>query len=252
MLLTADIGNTNIHLGLFDLEGKRLVNHFTVSASDTHLKNLPVGPSVLREASGCILASVNPKAENVFCNWLNPRWNGKLLRVPTDVPVRIPILAENPDRIGVDRLLNAVAAFERTATATIVIDVGTAVTIDAISKKGEFMGGIIAPGLESLKEALHLRTAFLPKVSVQRPLRILGKDTNEAVKSGLYWGMVGLIEKITKKLLEEQADASSVLATGGDAELLANEIQIIDEIVPHLTLEGILTAYCRHLDNKDA
>lgn len=228
-----------------------MINHFRVSASDTHLKDLSVDPSILQEASDCVLASVNPRAENAFCNWLHPRWKGRLLRVPVDVPVSIPILARNPDKIGTDRLLNALAAFQRTATATIVIDAGTAVTIDAVSEKGEFIGGVIAPGLETLKEALHLRTAFLPRVSVQRPRRVLGKDTNEAIKSGLYWGMVGLVEKITKKLLEEQVNTPTVLATGGDAELLANEIQIIDEIVPHLTLEGILTAYCRHFNSKD-
>ena len=215
------------------------------------MKDLSVDPSILQEASDCVLASVNPRAENAFCNWLHPRWKGRLLRVPVDVPVSIPILARNPDKIGTDRLLNALAAFQRTATATIVIDAGTAVTIDAVSEKGEFIGGVIAPGLETLKEALHLRTAFLPRVSVQRPRRVLGKDTNEAIKSGLYWGMVGLVEKITKKLLEEQVNTPTVLATGGDAELLANEIQIIDEIVPHLTLEGILTAYCRHFNSKD-
>lgn len=251
MLVAVDIGNTNIHLGLFDQDSRCLINHFRVSASDTHLKDLSVDPSILQEASDCVLASVNPRAENAFCNWLHPRWKGRLLRVPVDVPVSIPILARNPDKIGTDRLLNALAAFQRTATATIVIDAGTAVTIDAVSEKGEFIGGVIAPGLETLKEALHLRTAFLPRVSVQRPRRVLGKDTNEAVKSGLYWGMVGLVEKITKKLLEEQVNTPTVLATGGDAELLANEIQIIDEIVPHLTLEGILTAYCRHFNSKD-
>lgn len=252
MLVAVDIGNTNIHLGLFDLDSRRLINHFRVSASDTRLKDLSVDASILREASDCVLASVNPRAEDAFCNWLHPRWKGRLLRMPVDVPVNMPILVRNPDKIGTDRLLNALAAFQRTAAATIVIDAGTAVTIDAVSGKGEFIGGVIAPGLETLKEALHLRTAFLPRVSVQRPQRVLGRDTDEAVKSGLYWGTVGLVEKITKKLLEEQADTQAVLATGGDAELLANELQIIDEIIPHLTLEGMLTAYCRHFNSKDA
>ncbi len=251
MLIAVDIGNTNIHLGLFDLDSKRLVNHFMASSSSTHLESLSVDPSILQGASDCILASVNPKAENAFCNWLNSRWDGNPLKIPSDVPIHIPILAKNPEEIGVDRLLNALAAFQRTGTTTIVVDVGTAVTIDVVSKKGEFLGGAIAPGLEPLMEALHMRTALLPKVSVQKPRRTMGKDTNEAVKSGLYWGMIGIIEKITKKLSEEQGDKPVVLATGGDAGLLANEIQIIDKTVPHLTLEGILTVYSEHLSSKD-
>ncbi|MFQ5956986.1 MAG: type III pantothenate kinase [Candidatus Brocadiales bacterium] len=250
MLLAVDIGNTNIHLGLFDLDSKRLASHFTVSTSNAHLENIPVDSSILQVTSECVLASVNPETENAFCNWLNSRWNKSPLRVPSDVSIHMPVLVKNPESVGVDRLLNALAAFRRTGTTTIVVDVGTAVTIDVISKKGEFLGGVIAPGLESLKEALHTRTALLPKVSVQRPQRIIGKDTEDAVKSGLYWGAVGVVEKITKKLIEELDDNPSVLATGGDAELIASEIQLVDEVVPHLTLEGILTAYNAQFSGK--
>ncbi|MFQ5861595.1 MAG: type III pantothenate kinase [Candidatus Brocadiales bacterium] len=250
MLIAVDIGNTNIHLGLFDLDSRQLVSRFTVSASNTHLKNLPVDSFILQSASDCILASVNPRAESAFCNWLDSRWDRSPLRIPIDVPIHIPVLVKDPERVGVDRLLNALAAFQRTGTTTIVVDVGTAITIDVISNKGEFLGGVIAPGLESLKEALHTRTAFLPKVSVQRPQHVLGKDTEKAVRTGLYWGGVGVIEKITKKLIEELGNKPSVLATGGDAELLANEIQLIDRVVPHLTLEGILTAYNAQFSGK--
>lgn len=250
MLLAVDIGNTNIHLGLFDLDSRHLVSTVTVSASNAQLKNLPIDPSILQDASECILASVNPEAERAFRNWLNSRWDKVILRIPGDVPIHLPVLVKNPDKVGVDRLLNALAAFQRTGTTTVVVDAGTAITIDVISRKGEFLGGVIAPGLESLKEALHRRTALLPRVSVQRPQGIIGKDTKDAVRSGLYWGMVGTVEKITKKLIEELGEKPVILATGGDAELFANEMQLIEEIVPYLTLEGILTAYSAQFSSK--
>ncbi len=243
MLLAVDIGNTNLHVGLFDVDSGQLVNHHTVSASDVHAGSIPIDPAILRDVSDCILASVNPGAENHLCNWLDSQLGRKPLKIPDDVPIRIPTLTRHPERIGVDRLLNAIAAYRRTRTSTIVVDVGTAITIDAISAKGEFLGGVISPGLEPLKTALHTHTALLPEVHVQRPRRTLGKDTNEAINSGLYWGMVGVIERITKNLSEEFDNKTVVLATGGDAELLANDVQAVDKIVPHLTLEGVFAAY---------
>ncbi len=253
MLVAVDIGNTHVHLGLFDLENGRLVNHFTSSVTDTPLKGLSVDPSILQNASGCILASVNPEAEDAFCDWLKTSmWKRAPLRVPADVPLNIPVLTKKPEKTGVDRLLNAMAAFKRTGTSTVVVDAGTAITIDAISKKGEFLGGVITPGLAPLTEALHTQTALLPRVSVvQRPRQTLGKDTDEAVNSGIYWGMVGAIEKIVKNLLEELGDDPVVLATGGDAKLLATEIPTITGVVPHLTLEGLLVAYTQHLSSKE-
>ena len=252
MLVAVDIGNTHVHLGLFDLESGRLVNHFTSSVTDTPLEGLSVDPSILQDASDCILASVNPEVEDAFCDWLKTSmWKSAPLRVPADVPLNIPVLTKKPEKTGVDRLLNAMAAFKRTGTSTVVVDAGTAITIDVISKKGEFLGGVITPGLTPLTEALHTQTALLPRVSVQRPRHTLGKDTDEAVNSGIYWGMVGAIEKIMKNLLEELGDDPVVLATGGDAKLLATEIQTITGVVPHLTLEGLLVAYTQHLNSKE-
>ncbi len=253
MLIAVDIGNTNIHLGLFDLGGKQLVSHYTTRVTEGPLTDISLDPLILRKATDCILASVNPEAENALCNWLKSSgWTKTPLRVPTDVSIDMPVLLQNPENIGVDRLLNALAAFRRTGTSTIVVDAGTAITIDVISRKGEFMGGVIAPGLSSLSEALHKRTALLPEVSVRTPTSILGKDTNEAVTSGIYWGMAGAIEKITEKLLEELEDKPVILATGGDAKLLAGATRVIDRVVPNLTLEGLLAAYSEHLSGKTA
>ncbi len=243
MLLAVDIGNTNLHAGLFDVDSGRLVRHHTVSASGINAGSVSIDPAILEEISDCILASVNPVTENNFLKWFDSRSDKKPLKIPDDVPIRIPTLTRHPERIGVDRLLNATAAYRRTRTSTIVVDVGTAITVDAISANGEFLGGVISPGLEPLKTALHACTALLPEVQVQRPHRTLGRDTHEAVNAGLYWGMVGVIERITNNLSEELDGKAVVLATGGDAELLANDIQVVNEIVPHLTLEGVFAAY---------
>lgn len=240
MLVAVDIGNTNIHLGLF--EDEKLVKHLRQRA-DADLDNLSLEPSILKDTSNFVLASVNPRIEELFCQWLASKWGGKPLRIPKDIPLRMPILAENPERVGIDRLLNALAAFSRTQSATIVVDMGTAITVDAVSRRGEFLGGIIAPGLETFKEALHARTALLPKVSVTRPHLFLGKNTEAAINIGIYWGLVGIVEKLLKGLTKELGGRPKIIATGGDVELFVRDMPSIKSIVPHLTLEGIMRAY---------
>ena len=240
MLIAVDIGNTNIHLGLF--KDEKLIRHLRQRA-DADLDNLSLESSILEDASNFVLASVNPRVEELFRRWLTSKWGRNPLRIPKDIPLKIPILTENPERVGIDRLLNALAAFSRTQSATIVVDMGTALTIDAVSRKGEFLGGIIAPGLETFKEALHTRTAFLPRVSVTRPHLFLGRNTETAINIGIYWGLAGMVEKLLKGLTKELGGRPKIIATGGDVELFARDIPSIKSVIPHLALEGIMRAY---------
>ncbi|MFN3467826.1 MAG: type III pantothenate kinase [Candidatus Brocadiales bacterium] len=240
MLVALDIGNTNIHLGVF--QERRLLFHKIMRAEEVNLEELAL-ESYLPLISEILLASVNPKVEDMFCQWLGKNYPKKPLKLPGDIKIPIPVLVNEPCKVGVDRLLNAVAAYDRTRRATIVVDMGTAITVDAISERGEFLGGVIAPGLESLKKALHLRTALLPEVAPERPHHYIGKDTIDAMTSGLYWGTVGIVERLINGVKKEVGGEPRVLATGGDASLFAGDIGLFHEVIPHLTLEGMVLAY---------
>ena len=246
MLVALDIGNTNIHLGVFQEVGARravpLLFHKVMRAEEVDLEELALG-SYLPLISEILLASVNPKVEDVFCTWLEKNYPKKPLKFPGDIRVPIPVLVREPHKVGIDRLLNAVAAYEKTGGTTIVVDMGTAITVDAVSERGEFLGGIIAPGLESSRKALHLRAALLPEVSPERPHYYIGKDTVEAITSGLYWGTVGMVERLIKGVKKEVGGEPRVIATGGDANLFAADVGLFQEVVPHLTLEGMVLAY---------
>lgn len=263
MLMAVDIGNTNIGVGVFESES--LLHHFRIRTTEqkTLCEDLSkkLTPDILNQTKTIAVASVNPNAEEVFCNWLKKNCGKTPLKVGTDIPIKIPILVHNPERVGVDRLLNSIAAFQRVKSkfqglafnaGAIVVDFGTAITFDVVSDKGEYLGGAIAPGVETSAYALNTRTAFLPRVSISKPSHTLGKNTVEAIRSGVYWGTVGMVERILRGLFDELALNSfqgqpKVIATGGDAELIGAAIPLISDIIPHLTLEGIRIAYAESL-----
>lgn len=243
MLLAIDIGNTNVHVGIF--EGDTLLSAHTIKDEDAPRANYGkiLTPAILNEVQAVVIASVNPKAEafvieNVRkCLPVKPQIIGK------DIPIPIPILTEYPGKVGADRLVNALAAFERTKNWTIVVDAGTAITIDGINDTGAFMGGIIAPGIDISSKALHSYTALLPQIPVRKPKTVLGKNTEDAIHSGIYWGTVGMVTQLITMLCNELKCQPSVIATGGDARMLAQEIPLITTVLPYLTLEGIKIAY---------
>lgn len=239
MLVALDIGNTNIHLGVF--QKRKLLFHRIMRAEEVNLEELAL-ESYLPLVSEILIASVNPKVEDTFCLWLEKNYPKKPLKFPEDIKVSIPILVKEPERVGIDRLLNAVAAYEKTRGSTIVVDMGTAITVDAVSERGEFLGGVIAPGLEVQKKALQLRTAFLPEVTPERRDCYVGKDTVEAITSGLYWGTVGMVERLINGVKRELGGEARVIATGGDASLFVSDIAF-QEVIPHLTLQGMALTY---------
>ena len=252
MWLAIDIGNTNIHIGIF--EDDVLHSSYSVKSEISRplLENLEkiLNPATLSKPQAVVISSVNPKGEVFVIEYVqkhffvNPQFIGK------DIPIPMAVLTEQPDRVGVDRLVNALAAFERTKSWTIVVDAGTAITVDVINDGGAFMGGIIAPGMGISSKALHHYTALLPEISVNKPKTILGKNTEGAINSGIYWGTVGMVSRLISMLCDELKCLPAIIATGGDAQLLAQEIPKITCIIPCLTLEGIKIAYKKNLPSN--
>lgn len=252
MWLAIDIGNTNIHVGIF--ENDVLQSSCSVKSECAHL--LPVTlekvltPATLTKTHTAVLASVNPKTEVFIVDCIkkhfliNPQFIGK------DIPIPMQVLTDHPERVGTDRLLNAIAAFERTKTWTLVVDAGTAITVDVINDAGAFAGGVIAPGMGISSKALHHFTALLPEISINKPKKVLGKNTEDAIRSGIYWGAVGTVSRVISMLCEELGCQPAIIITGGDALLLSPEIPSITAILPNLTLEGIGIAYKCNLASK--
>lgn len=247
MRLAIDIGNTNIHIGVF--EEDILHSAHTIRSSSLLRTNFTkiFDPAAFSRVQAIILASVNPQVEAVIIGDIGRHSPVQPCRIGKEIPIPIPVLTDSPEMVGVDRLVNAIAAFERTKNWTIVVDAGTAITIDGINEKGAFLGGSIAPGIETSVKALHHATALLPLVSVNKPKNILGKNTEEAIQSGIYWGTVGMVRHVIDLMSDEMNCQPTVLATGGNAPLLAQEIPVIAAVLPHLTLEGIHIAYKMHL-----
>lgn len=245
MILAVNIGNTNINLGLFKDEA--LSGHFCVEISRFHHDNEEtkgVGDKIfLNKIDDIVIASVNPDAEVLFCKWLKNRCAKIPLRIGIDIQPKIPIKVKNPERVGIDRIVNAIAAYRIVNKDLIVVDAGTAITFDVVSKMGEYLGGVIAPGLKMCANALHTQTALLPPVKVVKPEKVIGIDTEEAMISGIYWGCVGAVKVILERLFDELGCKPPVFATGGDASLIAGSVEYINKIIPSLTLDGIRIVY---------
>lgn len=242
--LTIDIGNTNVTLGLF--EGDRLLSLESLSLE--HTVSLPqrmTGALAATEQrpSSAVIASVNPRVQMVVQAWGEDVIEVPVLRVRQDIPVSMPVLLDRPERLGDDRLMNGVAAHHRAQGAAIVVDLGTATTVEAISANGEYLGGSIGPGFKLSAKALRDSTALLPEIepaSVESPL---GKNTADAMVAGVFYSQVGMVKEVIERLNAQLGGNPRIYATGGDAALIVPCVPAIDEIVPELTLEGIALTY---------
>ena len=245
MWLAIDIGNTNIHPGMF--EGDALLSTCSIrnespSTIQTQLATF-LNTFDLSQTRDVIVSSVNPKAESCVFECIQRHNLTKPKLIGKDIPIPIAVLTDYQDKVGADRLANAVGAYERTHNWTVIVDSGTAITIDAINDKGFFLGGIIAPGMALSSRALHHYTALLPEVSAKKPGKILGTNTEEAIRTGIYWGTIGMVSTLIRLLCEEIGHEPTVIATGGNASLLAEDVPLIDAVIPQLTLEGIKGIY---------
>lgn len=246
MLIVADIGNTTVHLGLCD-EGA-IVRDDRVAVEGLGRGERP--PAIV-DALGrgtnfsVVMATVNPPARSPFANWSREVLGVSPLEVGRDIPVPIPVRVERPGDVGVDRLLNALSAYDRIGGACIVVDFGTAITLDVVAPDGAYVGGAIAPGLRLSAQALWDRAALIPPVEIVPTEAAIGQSTDEAVRIGVIQGALGLVDRLLGRVGSALGGDPRVVATGGDAELIAGLSDCIDEVIPRLTLDGIRIAWER-------
>ena len=238
-LVAVNIGNTNLSFALFEGREMQWARWLPVERADR------AGAQIarLKDLADLVIASVNPACTRRVAAAFRRVTGRAAIKIGSEVPVPIVNLTEEPKRVGADRLLNALAAYRRCQGPAIVVDVGTAITLDLVSRRGEFMGGLIAPGMRIAALALGEHTALLPRVNMKRPRDLFGKNTVEAIRSGIYWGTVGLITAVTAMLQKRLGENTSLFLTGGGASFLAPHLSKQFTYRPNLTLEGILCAY---------
>jgi type III pantothenate kinase len=253
MLLVVDVGNTHTVLGLYD--GERLVHDFRIETakgrtSDEYhvlLLNLLQLAGIKRsDVRASILASVVPSFNDTIMDAVDRAFDHEIMVVGPGIKTGMPVLYENPREVGADRIVNAVAAYERVKGAAIVVDFGTATTFDCISEKGEYLGGSIAPGMQISASALFARAARLPRSEIARPPRAIGRNTVHSMQSGIVFGYVGLVDGLVRRLAAEMGGEVTVIATGGLAGLIEPESETIEEVDEFLTLDGLRLIYLRN------
>lgn len=256
MLLALDVGNTNITAGAF--EGGRLREqwrHPTEARSSAPVLGRALAAAALRHCvrvDACVYGSVVPELDKKIQRAVEFRFSVKPLHVTPDSKLGIKLLVKKPRQVGADRILNALAAHERSGgRAAVVLDFGTATTFDCVSSAGDYLGGAILPGPNLAARALHEHTAKLPLVPMARPERAVGRDTRECIQAGVYWGYLGMIEKVLALTLSELGGRPKLYATGGLARLFAGDLPKNMEIVPELTLDGLRIAHERLTSLRD-
>ncbi len=250
MLLAIDIGNTNVVLGVFDREN--LVENWRVG-TNTHItpdeyamifKDLfSFARLEFLQITGVIISTVVPPLLPVLAEMSRKYFKIDPLVVTHEIKTGITIQYDNPKEVGADRIVNAAAAYKRYGGPLIIVDFGTATTFCAVTKNGEYLGGAICPGIKISAEALFQRASKLPRVELAKPSRVIGSDTVSAMQAGIIFGYAGLVDGIVERMKREMTADAKVVATGGLAELVSQETKTIQEVKPHLTLEGLRLLY---------
>src|SRR5437867_2631302 len=257
MLLAIDVGNTNIVLGVFDdatlIQSWRLqtLRERTSDELGLLVDGLFAHSRIERvQIRGVIIGSVVPPLTGTVRDMAQRYFGTPALIVEPGVNTSMPILYENPAEVGADRIVNAAAAFEKYGKGKgrplIVVDFGTATTLDAITAKGEYLGGAICPGVQISADALFQRAARLPRIDVRKPPHIVGRTTVGAMESGLFYGYVGMVEGLVRRMSEELGGKPISIATGGLADVIAPETSLIQHVDPDLTLHGLRLVWERN------
>ena len=260
MLLALDVGNTNTVLALYNFlpdAPAELIAEWRITTS--HIQTTDEYGMLFRElfalrqmttdvVDAIIISSVVPPVDSALRLVCERYFNIKPLFVEPGVKTGLPVLVDNPAEVGADRIVNCVAAFEKFGGPCIVVDMGTATTFDVISKRGEFIGGAIAPGLGIAADALFEHAARLPRVDVKRPAKIIGTSTTDNIQIGLYYGYIGLVDGILERLIGELGPETKLVATGGLAKLIAGGSKYLHEVDMMLTLTGLRIIYERNVE----
>lgn len=250
MILVVDVGNTNITIGVY--EGDSLKCHWRLTSKiarteDELLLTLKLLFDIERigfdEISGICLGSVVPAVSTIFTRFVEKRLPVRFVEVNSDLHTGLTIKYENPRAVGADRICNAVAGFKRFGGPLIIVDFGTATTFDVISKNAEYLGGAIAPGLESAATSLHLLAAKLPAVDLKFPKSLIGVTPEGSMQSGLMYGGAEMVEGMVRRFKKLLGEHTRTIATGGLANSLLSELPSVESVEPFLTLEGLREIY---------
>ncbi len=252
MLLTLDVGNSNTVIGLFAgpdaPEPAKIIADWRITTPSRQtqdeiaallgtlfsMRGLDPGA-----VTGVAISSVVPPLDPTLRRLCETMFRTRPLFIEPGVKTGVPVLTDNPNEAGADRIVNCAAAFDLLGGPTIVVDLGTATTFDVVSRKGEFLGGAIAPGLGISAEALFARAARLTRVEVKKPPKIIGTNTTDNIQIGLYYGYIGLVDGILERMIAELGPETKTVATGGLATLIAADCRFVQRVEPMLTLHGL-------------
>lgn len=258
MILVFDVGNTNIVIGVY--KGKSLIDSWRIATDKDKTSDeysmvihqlFQLGQIDIKEVKDVIISSVVPNIMYSLEHAVRKLFNLEPLVVGPGVKTGMNIKYDNPKQVGADRIVNAVAAFEKYNGPLIIVDFGTATTFCAISDKGDYLGGTISPGIKISSDALFQRAAKLPRVELVKPGRVICKNTVNSIQSGVIYGYVGLVEYIIRKMMQELKDMDvKVIATGGLSTLIASETEYIHVVDKMLTLDGLRIIYDRNREDR--
>ncbi len=250
MLLAIDIGNTNTSLGVYD--GENLLAQWRMATVQSRTSDeigvlarqmFSVSEIDYKKVFAVIISSVVPQLNSAFCKMSEKYFGLDAIILDSTFNFGLKIKYNPPSSVGIDRIVAASAAVHKYGKSCIVCDFGTATTIDAVNSEGEYLGGIIAPGMNLLADALFEKTSKLPKVEIKKPETVVGNSTVHSIQAGIYFGYAGLVDGIVRRMIEELGENPQIIATGGLAALIAESSELIETIDETLMLEGLRLVY---------